>query len=72
MQIKVSDHDLQRQLFAVFPTSFVYRRHVQCKKVDKSLQNKVFLATGKNLLLLTKTRIQMGLKFRHRQLLEKN
>ena len=45
---------------------------MQCKKADKSLQNKVFLATGKNLLLLTKTSIQMGLKFRHRQLLENN
>lgn len=41
------------------------------KKVDKSLQNKVFLATEKNLLLLTKTSIQMGSKLRHRQLLVK-
>lgn len=70
MQIKVRDHDLQRQLSAVFPTSFMYRSNAQCKKVDKSLQNKVFLATENNLLPLTKTSLQLGLKFRCRQLLE--
>lgn len=46
-------------------------RDVQCKNLDELLQNKVFLGTGRNLLLLTKINIQMGLKFRHRQLLER-
>lgn len=38
--------------------------------MQESRQNKVFLATEKNLLLLTKTSMQMGSKLRHRQLLE--
>lgn len=57
--------------FEVFVTSFMHQRDLQCKNLDKLLQNEVFLATGRNLLVLTKTSIQMGLNFRHRQLLER-
>lgn len=72
MQIKVREQDLHKPSFAIFFFHFLYaQKESTAPKQAGFMQNKVFLATMRYLLLLTKTSIEMILNLRHQTTVEK-